>query len=114
MIENISLSTTNETTICERTDTDDSERAILTVFFCNFSGASVDLTIYLKQASNAAGSNSNMILKEETIEAGKTYELDASEKIILKGHTAEASRNELSAKASTGGAIVATVSYKDL
>jgi len=114
MIKNIDFVSTSEITLYERIDTDDSEAMILTVYFLNYSGSSVNLTIYLKEVGNATADDDNAILKDEPIAAGKTYELNASEKIMLKGHTAAASRNKLSAKVDTADAMTATVSYTDL
>ena len=113
MIKNYSV-TTGGVTIAERSDVDDTEVAVLTVFFCNYSGTDRTITVYLKEVGNATNDNAKIILKEETIEAGKTWQFDAGEKIILKGHTAAASRNGMVAVASADSAITATVSTKNL
>lgn len=113
MIKNIALGT-DETPLYERVSPDDSEAMVLTVYFLNYSGSTVTITIYLKEVGNSTANNSNMVVKEEPIEAGQTFEFDAAEKLLLKGHTAPASRNKLSAKASSGSAVTATVSVSEL
>jgi len=113
MIKNIAVGAT-ETPIYQRSDADNTEAMLLSVFFCNHSGSAVTLTIYIKEDSSVAGGDGNTLIKTQSIGAGDTYELDATDKLLLKGHTAAASRNAITAVASAAPAVTATVSVKEL
>jgi len=80
-----------------------SEQAVTTIFFCNISPTtSTNINMYVTPFSTPP-SNSNLVLNSLPLPAGETYVFDA-EKIILEYGEG------ISASASYGGIVVATLS----
>lgn len=77
--------------------------AITNVYFCNYSGSTVTVDVYLVPSGGSA-SNSTIIYKSISIPASNTFVMDTEKLILGNGDT-------LRASASAGSAVTATISY---
>ena len=89
------------------TDTDiytsSGETCVVTMYFCNYSGATVTLSIHAVENGGSVADGS-LIAKDITITAADTYVLSTDRLILANG-------DKISAIASAGSSVTATVSY---
>lgn len=89
------------------TDTDvytsSGETCVVTMYFCNYSGSTVTLSIHAVENGGSVADGS-LIAKDITITAADTYVLSTDRLILANG-------DKISAIASAGSSVTATVSY---
>lgn len=77
--------------------------AITAMYLCNYSGGTVNVSVYVVPSAGTAG-NTNIIYQNITISAGDTYVIDTERLILDNGETIQAS-------ADAGSAVNIVTSY---
>jgi len=89
------------------TDTDiytsSGETCVVTMYFCNYSASTVTLSIHAVENGGSVADGS-LIAKDITITAADTYVLSSDRMVLANG-------DKISAIASAGSSVTATVSY---
>lgn len=78
--------------------------AISNVYFCNYSGATVTIDVYIVPDDSSLAGDENRIYKSVSIPASDTFVMDTEKLVFADG-------DMLQASCSAASAVTATISY---